>query len=152
MIIEIKIEMKEERKLLINTDDEGMQDFLSSVRYVSKTTYDVMYTSENWSGELSSKSVTKSKGYLCSRFDLFPDSEKNEEESLVVFSDDGYQCYTVSIIANNMWFERFAEKIQFLHESRNENQIKICSKLSNSLQEQGNTTNIDIIVSKIDIT
>lgn len=71
MIIEIKIQRISGWKLSIFADSEGLAYLHSSVCYVARTNRDVMYTSEEWLGELSAKSLTTSEGYLCARFDFF---------------------------------------------------------------------------------
>lgn len=152
MMIEIKITLTGCRKLSICADSEGLSHLHSSIHYVASTKRDVMYTSEDWLGELSSKSITAAEGYLCSRFDVFPDSQDNEDSSKVVFSNDGDECYTVGIIATTSWLYRFAHKIQLLiYCSEKECSFEVTSKVI--YQRHGEAKKIDedisILVSKL---
>lgn len=88
-MIEIKVQLQGCPRLSISADAEGLSDFLSSVRYVANRQDDVMYTSEEWHGELSASSVTDTEGRLCERFDLFPDARAAEDFSRVICTDEG---------------------------------------------------------------
>ena len=113
-MIEIKVQLQGCPRLSISADAEGLSDFLSSVRYVANRQDDVMYTSEEWHGELSASSVTDTEGRLCERFDLFPDARAAEYFSRVVCTDEGQGGFSAGIVASSAWYLRFAQEIQQL--------------------------------------
>ena len=116
-MIEIKAQLQGHPRLSISADAEGLSDFLSSVRYVANRQDDVMYTSEEWHGELSASSVTGTEGHLCTRFDLFPDARAAEDFSRVVCADEGHGGFSAGIVASGDWYLRFAQEIQQLMDS-----------------------------------
>ena len=113
-MIEIKVQLQGCPRLSISADAEGLSDFLSSVRYVANRQDDVMYTSEEWHGELSASSVTDTEGRICERFDLFPDARAAEDFSRVICTDEGHGGYSAGIVASSAWYLRFAQEIQQL--------------------------------------
>ena len=116
-MIEIKVQLQGYPRLSISADAEGLSDFLSSVRYVADRQDDVMYTSEEWHGELSASSVTGTEGHLCTRFDLFPDARAAEDFSRVVCADEGHGGLSAGIVASGDWYLRLAQEIQQLMDS-----------------------------------
>ena len=116
-MIEIKVQLQGCPRLSISADAEGLSDFLSSVRYVANRQDDVMYTSEEWHGELSASSGTDTEGRICERFDLFPDARAAEDFSRVVCTDEGHGGFSAGIIASSAWYLSFAQEIQQLMDS-----------------------------------
>ena len=116
-MIEIKVQLQGCPRLSISADAEGLSDFLSSVRYVANRQDDVMYTSEEWHGELFASSVTDTEGRLCERFDLFPDARAAEDFSRVICTDEGQGGFSAGIVASSAWYLRFAQEIQQLMDS-----------------------------------
>jgi hypothetical protein len=116
-MIEIKVQLQGCPRLSISADAEGLSDFLSSVRYVARRLDDVMYTSEEWHGELSASSVTDTEGRICERFDLFPDARAAEDFSRVVCADEGHGGFSAGIVASSAWYLHFAQEIQQLVDS-----------------------------------
>lgn len=116
-MIEIKVQLQGCPRLSISADAEGLSDFLSSVRYVANRQDDVMYTSEEWHGELSASSVTDTEGRICERFDLFPEAQAGEDFSRVVCSEEGHGCFSASIVASGDWYLHLAQEIQQLMDS-----------------------------------
>ena len=146
-MLEIKIKLQKHRILSICADTEGMADLLSSVKYAASTQRDVMFTSEDWHGELSAVSMTKSEGHLCTRFDLFPTPHNDNEHSEIRYSDDGVDCYTASIIATTSWMTRFAEQIQqLLHSTEIECYFTITSKIESQTSGETPSPYEDIIL------
>ena len=113
-MIEIKVQLEGCPRLSITADAEGLSDFLSSVRYVARRLDDVMYTSEEWHGELTASSVTDTEGRICERFDLFPDARAAEDFSRVICTDEGHGGFSAGIVASGGWYLHFAQEIQQL--------------------------------------
>ena len=113
-MIEIKVQLQGCPRLSITADAEGLSAFLSSVRYVARRLDDVMYTSEEWHGELTASSVTDTEGRICERFDLFPDARAAEDFSRVVCADEGHGGFSAGIVASSAWYLHFAQEIQQL--------------------------------------
>ena len=113
-MIEIKVQLQGCPRLSISADAEGLSDFLSSVRYVARRLDDVMYTSEEWHGELTASSVTDAEGRICERFDLFPDARAAEDFSRVTCTDEGHGGFSAGIVASSAWYLHFAQEIQQL--------------------------------------
>ncbi len=116
-MIEIKVQLQGCPKLSICADAEGLSGLLSSARYVARRLDDVMYTSEEWHGELAAESVTDNEGMLCTRFDLFPEAQAAEDFSRIVCSDEGEGGFTAGIVASGAWYLHFAQEIQQLMDS-----------------------------------
>ena len=113
-MIEIKVQLQGCPKLSICADAEGLSGLLSSARYAARRLDDVMYTSEEWHGELAAESVTDNEGMLCTRFDLFPEAQAVEDFSRIVCSDVGQGGFSAGIVASGAWYLHFAQEIQQL--------------------------------------
>ena len=147
MIIEVKMVRTKKYKLIIYVDSEGLSYLYSSVRFVAHTHRDVMYTSEEWLGELSAKSMIDSEGYLCSRFDLFPDTKNTGNVVEVRFSDMGNCCYNAGIVATSQWFNQFALKLQQLIDNdENESCFELESKIRCKQPDECNGNNDDVLI------
>ena len=145
-MIEIKVQLQGCPRLSISADAEGLSDFLSSVRYVANRQDDVMYTSEDWHGELSASSVTDTEGCTCERFDLFPDTQGAEDFSRVVCSDEVHGGFSAGIIASGNWYLRFAQKIQHLMNSTGpEYRFEVASKIVYQTYREGESDG-DILI------
>lgn len=151
-MIEIKVQLQGCPRLSISADAEGLSDFLSSVRYVANRQDDVMYTSEEWHGELSASSVTDTEGRICERFDLFPDARAGEDFSRVVYSEEGHGCFSASIVASSAWYLRFAQEIQQLMDSSGQEcSFEVASKVVyQSYKEAESDGDIQIQVQSVD--
>ena len=129
-MIEVKVQLQGEPRLSICADAEGLSGFYSSVQYVTRRLDDVMYTSEEWHGELAAESLTDNAGILCARFDLFPEAQAAEDFSRVVCSAEEEGGFTASIVASAAWYLHFAQEIQrFIEGEGQEGGLEIASKM-----------------------
>ena len=131
-VIEIIIKPEGQRLLCIHVDAEGLGYLLSSVRFVAARQMDVMYTAEEWGGELSVRTIPPGEGFFCSRFDFWPDESHGDDFSCIVFRDEGGGCCVAGIIASSAWFHGFAHKLESLQYSSGQNG---CLEMASALKD-----------------